>query len=334
MMTYGLEIECGGLRTEDELRQVIAGTRGVEYGGHFGYHGSRRLGLRCVENGNENLWVSENDGSLTAGNEGYTTPLVGPNDRGHEVISPVLRGVNGLTQARMVMKSLSRAGCIVDRRCGLHVTVGVTNTSARFRRMSKGRQAQAIGRIVDLYDYFMDAGFNSLVSQSRRPGSPNCAYYAQGIEYGYGSEQSFGVRSQEAGKTLLANGINRGALNIGNFTSNGTVEFRQHNGTLNGAKITNWALLCGRIVSWATTQEHPNFAKDLRNFTPDLAGLMDCLNLGTELRRDLTTRAGETRGWMPNNRYAQAYIEFQQGLGLEAIANAPAGWVSTTGGVA
>ena len=74
MMTYGLEIECGGLRTEDELRQVIAGTRGVEYGGHFGYHGSRRLGLRCVENGNENLWVSENDGSLTAGNEGYTTP--------------------------------------------------------------------------------------------------------------------------------------------------------------------------------------------------------------------------------------------------------------------
>ena len=77
--------------------------------------------------------------------------------------------------------------------------------------MSKGRQAQAIGRIVDLYDYFMDAGFNSLVSQSRRPGSPNCAYYAQGIEYGYGSEQSFGVRSQEAGKTLLANGIYRGA---------------------------------------------------------------------------------------------------------------------------
>ena len=322
MMTYGLEIECGGLRTEDELRQVIAGTRGVEYGGHFGYHGSRTLGLRAQENGNGNLWVSENDGSLSG------SAAVGPMGRGHEVISPVLRGVNGLTQARMVMKSLSRAGAKINKSCGLHVTVGVTNTSARFRRMGKGRQAQAIGRIVDLYDYFMDAGFNSLVSSSRRPGSPSQSGYANRMSIPGG--QSFGTRSQDSAKQLLRYGIGRGVLNIGNFTSNGTIEFRQHNGTLNGAKITNWALLCGRIVSWATTQEHPNFAKDLRNFTPDLAGLMDLLNLGTELRRDLTARAAETTGWMPANRYAQAYIEFQQGLGLEA---APAGWVST-GGVA
>ena len=323
MMTYGLEIECGGLRNEDALRQVIAGTRGVDYGGHYQYHGSRVLGLRCQENGNGNLWVSENDGSLTG------DASVGPHGRGHEVISPVLRGVNGLTQARMVMKSLSRAGAKINRSCGLHVTVGVTNTSARFRRMGKGRQAQAIGRIVDLYDYFMDDGFNSLVSASRRPGSPSQSGYAD--RYSIHGGQSFGVRSQEAAKTLLRYGIGRGVLNISNFTSNGTIEFRQHNGTLNGAKITNWALLCGRIVSWATTQEHPNFAKDLRNFSPDLAGLMDCLNLGTELRRDMTARASETRGWMPNNRYAQAYIEFQQGLGLVAIANAPAGWVSTQG---
>ena len=320
MMTYGLEIECGGMETENELRQVIAGTRGVEYGGHFGYHGSRSLGLRCVENGNGNLWVSENDGSLSG------DAAIGPRGRGHEVISPVLRGVNGLTQARMVMKSLSRAGAKINKSCGLHVTVGVTNTSARFRRMSKGRQAQAIGRIVDLYDYFMDAGFNSLVSSSRRPGSPSQSGYANPIRYPVRqAQQSFGTRGQEGAKELLRMGIGRGVLNIGNFLSNGTIEFRQHNGTLNGAKITNWALLCGRIVSWATTQEHPNFAKDLRNFTPDLAGLMDCLNLGTELRRDLTTRATETRGWMPFNRHAEEYFMFQQGLG------APAGWVSTQG---
>lgn len=305
MMTYGLEIECGGLETETELRQVIAGTRGVDYGGHYSYHGSRTLGLRCQENGNGNLWVSENDGSLSG------EASIGPNGRGHEVISPVLRGVNGLTQARMVMKSLSRAGAKINKSCGLHVTVGVTNTSARFRRMGKGRQAQAIGRIVDLYDYFMDAGFNSLVSESRRPGSPSQSGYAGRFNIHGG--QSFGVRGQESAKELLRNGIGRGVLNIGNFTSNGTIEFRQHNGTLNGAKITNWALLCGRIVSWATTQEHPNFAKDLRNFTPDLDGLMNCLNLGTELRRDLTARASETRGWMPNNRYAMAYLDYQRG---------------------
>ena len=99
-----------------------------------------------------------------------------------------------------------------------------------------------------------------------------------------------------------------------------------------GAKITNWALLCGRIVSWATTQEHPNFAKDLRNFTPDLAGLMDLLNLGTELRRDLTARASETRGWMPRNRYADEYIQFQQGA--TDTTSPYDGYVSPAGGVA
>ena len=35
MMTYGMEIECGGLRTEGELYRVIAGIQGIEYGGHY-----------------------------------------------------------------------------------------------------------------------------------------------------------------------------------------------------------------------------------------------------------------------------------------------------------
>lgn len=314
MMTYGLEIECGGIRTETEIREVFARIRGVEYAGHFSYHGSRHLGLRSVENGNANLWVSENDGSLTAGNEGYTTSLVGPNNRGHEFISPVLPGVQGLTQSRKVFKALSLAGCKIDRRCSVHVTIGVKNTSARFRRMGAGRQAQALGRIIDAYDYFMDAGFNSLVSQSRRPNSPNNAHYARAIRYPSSTPQSFGTRSQSDAQHLIRCGVGRGILNISNFDTNGTIEFRQHNGTLDGHKITTWALLLGRVVAWATTQEHLNFAKDLRNFTPDLNGLIELLNLGSDLVRDLTARASQTRGWMPNNRYSEAYLSFNRGV--------------------
>tara|TARA_R110000824_G_scaffold16434_7_gene68123 strand:+ start:2483 stop:3037 length:555 start_codon:yes stop_codon:yes gene_type:complete len=184
--------------------------------------------------------------------------------------------------------------------------------------MGAGRQAQALGRIVDAYDYFMDAGFNALVSASRRPGNPRASDYARAIYYRSGG-QSFGTRNQAEAKDLQRCGVGRGVLNIANFTTYGSIEFRQHNGTLNGSKITNWALLCGRLVSWATTQEHPNFAKDLRNFSPDLNGLMDLLNVGTELRRDLFARAAETRGWMPDNRYADEYINFQAGLvGVEA----------------
>jgi len=311
MMTYGLEIECSGLRTSEEIEAAVASVRDVRYAGHFPYKGlNRRFGLRALENGQGDLWGSENDSSLNG--------LTGPSGQGHEVISPVLRGVEGLTTARMIMKALSQVGAKVNRQCGLHVHCGVKNTSARFRRMGAGRQAQALGRIVDAYDYFMDAGFNSLVSSSRRPGSPSASQYADSIYFRRGA-QSFGTRTQTEAKELQRFGVGRGVLNIANFTTYGSIEFRQHNGTLNGKKITNWALLCGRLVSWATTQEHPNFAKDLRNFSPDLNGLMDLLNLGTELRRDLTARAAETRGWMPSNRYADAYITFQAGLtGVEA----------------
>jgi len=319
MMTYGLEIECGGLRTEEQLAEVVGGVRGVRYGGHFRYKGGNaRYGLRAEENGQGDLWISENDISLSG--------MVGPISRGHEVISPVLKGVEGLTKARMVMKALKRAGCVVNKQTALHVHTGIRNTSARFRRMGKGRQAQAIGRIVDAYDYFMDAGFNSLVSESRRPWSPSRTTYAQPIDFPRATPQSFGTRSQTDAKGLLLRGIGRGVLHLGNFNQYGSIEFRQHNGTLNGHKITNWALLVGRLVSWAITDAHPNFAKDLRNFSPDLNGLMELLNLGTELRRDLTARASQTTGWMPDNRYAQAYMDFQQGLaGTEYLG----GWIAT-----
>ena len=185
--------------------------------------------------------------------------------------------------------------------------------------MGKGRQAQALGRIIDAYDYFMDAGFNSLVSQSRRPNSPSRSQYAQAIRYPSTTPQSFGTRSQLDAQTLVRCGVGRGVLNIANFTAYGSIEFRQHNGTLDGHKITTWALLLGRLVAWATTQEHPNFAKDLRNYSPDLNGLMELLNLGTDLVRDLNARASQTRGWMPQNRYAEAYLNFQVGLnGVDA----------------
>lgn len=321
-MTFGFEIECGGLPTEEKIREVMETVDSIQYGGHFRYKGGNaHYGLRSSERGMGNLWVSENDSSLQAGNMGYRDGLVGPINRGHEVISPVLEGEEGLQQARQVMKALAKANCVVDRRCALHVHLGVRNTSARFRRMGKASQAQAITRIVDAYDYFMDEGFNALVAPSRRPGHPNASCYATAIN----NSQSFGLASKRHAQDVVRHGVGRGVLNIANFQTYGSIEFRQHNGTLNGHKITTWAKLMHRLVSWACTQEHPNFKCDLRNFSPDFYGLMSMLQVNDELLRALVARKDEVN-MVPHrtNRYAQEYWNFQVDAGN---MHTPSGWV-------
>jgi len=304
-MTFGFEIECGGLPTEEKIREVMETVDSIRYGGHFRYKGGNaQYGLRSSERGMGNLWVSENDCSLSG--------MVGPINRGHEVISPVLEGEAGLQQARQVMKALAKANCKVNKQTALHVHLGVRNTSARFRRMGKASQAQAITRIVDAYDYFMDEGFNALVAASRRPGHPNASSYAKAIV----NRNSFGLATKSKAQDVVRHGVGRGVLNIANFQTYGSIEFRQHNGTLNGHKITTWAKLMHRLVSWACTQEHPNFKCDLRNFSPDFYGLMSMLQVNDELLRALVARKDEVN-MVPHraNRYAQAYLDFQTGLG-------------------
>lgn len=300
---YGFEIECFGLNL-DEVASAIRSVEGIEYGGHFSYHGSRRLGLRCSENGNGNLWVSENDGSLAG--------LRGPENRGHEVISPVMEGEEGLRVAGRVMTALSRAGAKVNKKCGLHTTFGIENSSARFRRMSAKKKAQCIVNIGEAYDYFMQA-FDSLVSPSRRFHHPNASGYASPVYLKHGNH--YGVPREDP-QYVVSVGFHRGYLNIGSFLSKGIIEFRQHNGTLNRWKIYNWSLLLQRLVQWALNDRHTNHGCDLREFPPTLDGLMDMVAVGSDLRRALTERAAElapgmTTGQVHYDTRMDAYEAYQ-----------------------
>lgn len=304
---YGFEIECFGL-TQDEVASAIRSVEGLEYGGHFPYHGSRRLGLRCSENGNGHLWVSENDGSLAG--------LRGPDNRGHEVISPVMEGEEGLRVAGRVMTALSRAGAKVNKQCGLHTTFGIENSSARFRRMSAKKKAQCIVNIGEAYDYFMQ-GFDSLVSPSRRFHHHNSSNYASPVYLMGGNHYA---QPRDDPQRVVRYGFNRGYLNIESFLSKGIIEFRQHNGTLNRWKIYNWSLLLQRLVQWALNDRHTNHGCDLRQFPPTLDGLMDMLAVGSDLRRALTERAAELASGMTTGQHLyDERMEAYEAYHLDAI---------------
>ena len=288
-MTYGLELETVGL-TGAQIGRAIEGIDGLEFGGHFGYHGSRVLGLRQAKmDGSEIVWVTERDGSLHCSQTGRTA----------EIVSPILHGREGLAHAARVMKAVTRAGGKVNRTCGTHLTMGVRDISARFRRMGANAQARVAMIIVEIYDYF-NVAFKSLVSPSRRFNS-YCyrPHMSVGVNW-FNAERTMGLHALQtfgtASKATYAANLRRvhsqrGQVNLLKFATDGIIEFRMHNGTLNGHKITTWALLHHQILSFAANSTS---FEDFRNFTPDLEGLMEMLNVGSDLKRDLRARKDET----------------------------------------
>lgn len=310
--TYGIEIESFGL-TREELRTTLTGIKGqdrdsqIMYDGHHSYHHYSRYVRTTREhaNGHQDTWISESDSSIT-NNIGRGIS--------HEVISPIMVGQPGLATVRRVMKAMYKAGARTNGSTGTHLTVGVRNSSARVRRMSAGNLAQRIGRLVDAYDWFYEGAFCRLVSPTRRNGAPEIrALMRQGIiSNDYGGQRirydgyipnTFGTGTKDHYQRMIQNGVGRGCVNLGGFVEHGVIEFRQHNGTLNGHDISNWAGLMQKLISWTVNDEHINNGCDIRSFPPTLNGLMDMLNIGSDLRTALLAREAKvgTRGHQMNN---------------------------------
>lgn len=294
MQTYGFEIEhCGLTDTaiENSIRGVAHATEGAAtFEGCFAYHGSRHLGLR-----HHNVWVAERDGSLRCRRTGLT----------NEVVSPILYGIDGLQHLKRVMASMKRAGAFVNKTCGLHVTLGVASSSARFARMGAAKKAGVLCRIIDAYDYFQQ-GMDELVSQSRRSGSPTQSYGVPRVR----GMNLWGVASPGQAQSR-SRGVGRGVVNVNNFSSNGTIEFRQHQGTMNGHKIEAWALLMQRLVAWAVRTAVGTDGYDVRQHEPTFDGLMEMLTVGSDLRARLVSRRAQVLNsrydWFPTHHYAEMW---------------------------
>jgi len=352
--TYGFEIECFGL-TPAQLKNAIESVDGLIYQSPeqgwgtgsdydndriYGYMESKRTELRCEENGTGNLWICAQDSTIrnTAG-------------RGiaHEVISPVMVGQEGLNTVVRVMKALSRAGAQVNKSCGLHVTMGVNNVSARLRRMAVQKRIACMMNLVEGYNYFQ-AGFSSLNPPSRNP-------YIAG---------SYNKESRMAWASLSGNPINgckdkafvknwlehmnfdnryaftnvgRGVLNLNNFFSAGVVEFRQHSATLDGHKIKNWALLCHKLLSWALNDAHINHGEDIRRYPPTLEGLLDCVNAGNMLWDACRARKVElqaSRYYQPvgvKDSISQAHYDYLESLSEYERCSLPDTTLVSLGGI-
>ncbi len=156
---------------------------------------------------------------------------------GAEFVSPVLRGQDGLAQVEKVCRALQALGAKVNKRCGFHVHVGARDRDVMFfRRLLVGYSVN-------------EAVLDSMMPASRRG---NANQYCKPI-------RADGLAGYDDRDHLLRRQSDRFVkLNVASYYRHGTVEFRQHAGTVEADKATYWVKFCLRFVALAvSTNEMP-----------------------------------------------------------------------------
>ena len=160
---------------------------------------------------------------------------------GLELVSPILKGQNGMNQLEKACKALEAAGAKVNKTCGLHVHHDARDfTSATFVNL------------LLIYGRFEEA-IDSLVSPSRRGNQNTYCGSIQMLNY---SHEEIKEMAQLTPRQICNRiGTRYIKLNFQSYITHGTVEFRQHQGTIEFEKMYNWILLTQAMVERGTARE-------------------------------------------------------------------------------
>jgi hypothetical protein len=227
--TFGVELECmmGQGYSGDSGREQVA-------------LAIRSAGVLCMAERYNHItrdhWKITTDRSL--GHDVYRS-------KGAEIVSPVLRGEEGLESIRKVCNILTELKCRVNTKCGLHVHVGA---AAR-------RGVPFLKNMARMYQHF-DGVIDAFMSPSRR-GPSGGGGFCGSLRVDH-PRLEIAQTVQDVGRAIgqnFANG-NRSPqryrkFNILTYFDPGTVEFRHHQGTVDAQKTEMWVKLCLRMTARA-----------------------------------------------------------------------------------
>jgi hypothetical protein len=211
--TFGVEIEAYGVPRATLLAELRA--QGLDVHGEDYNHATRPH------------WKIVSDGSVS-----------GPH--AFELVSPVLRGYEGLEDLARACRALKICGAQVNNSCGLHVHFG-----ARDLRIEHLRQ------VVRNY-LVLEPTLDSLMPSTRRG---NANTYCQGLLRGRTlaqAEQAILAATSAEQLSQAANGGDRyHKVNLQSFFRHGTVEFRQHSGSTDYEKISFWVKFLHNLIDYS-----------------------------------------------------------------------------------
>jgi len=208
-----------------------------KFGVEIEYVGASRIAIisalkdirvKCVsENYNHSTkrhWKIVRDGSIRHYNGNYG-----------ELVSPPLYGKRGLNRLRKVVEAIAAAGATVNESCGLHIHVDARDLSPD--------QIIAVSRRYGMFEHRLD----KFMAPERRNTN-----WAKRVDKNYHADIIRHIKfSSEIGKSFKSavSVIDRyRKVNIASFNRHGTIEFRQHEGTVDPDRILNWVQFCTHFV--------------------------------------------------------------------------------------
>ena len=170
-------------------------------------------------------------------------------ENGNEVVT---RPLSELEELRTILDALKAAGARVNKSCGLHVHIDAADLYI----------GQAVN-IINNYYYLRHLINCSLPASRTNNRYCQVKNYTElvGRDNWYLTLDAFvdAVRDRYV------------AVNIRAYKRHGTIEFRQHQGSLNFAKIKNWILFLQSLYEWSENNELRSDVTDRND--PRLAGL-------------------------------------------------------------
>jgi len=212
--TFGVEIECIGITAEVALSAI------------------RATGLPCEIEGYNHVtrshWKITTDGSVRD-NRG---------NLGIEIVSPILTGATGMAALKTVADALNAAGATANKTCGIHVHVGASDLSIDEIKMIVKRYS-VFENVIDSYMPVSRRASNNHFLKSMSDWS---AYYGAGLA----ECQTVAAMSARSWDRYYK-------INLAAFVRQGTIEFRQHSGSVSSEKIGNWVLF---ILNFVEVSRH------------------------------------------------------------------------------
>jgi len=159
-------------------------------------------------------WILTDDGSVD----------------GWELVSPILSGDDGLKQVSKMLAAIKNLGGWMDNTCGFHVHVNANDFSNK-NILSAVKKYNRNEKRIDKY-----------VSPSRNS-NQYCKSTTRLLE-----EINEEIDISSIGELYWDWFDRYYKLNVAAYAKHGTLEFRQHEGSFDIAKVTNWIKFCVRFV--------------------------------------------------------------------------------------
>lgn len=176
-------------------------------------------------------------------------------DEGCELVSPPLQGAKGLKQVEKVCDALTAINAKVNKSCGFHAHFDASDLSLDdWKRLLLNYAA-------------CEELFDSMMPKSRRANNNG---YCKSVKFlRTQREEIMNAETMDVLRSIMGNS-RYWKLNIESFWRHKTVEFRQHSGTIEFSKISQWLTIANRLIEVSRTKELTNaeeFLADLPTTT-------------------------------------------------------------------